>query len=400
MTTPIRVLFVAPTWELGGAEVQLLALLQRLPATVSPVVVTNPGSPLIGRLQALGVVHVSVPSLTYLLRGARWPATAARQALSFAHACGVLRRLSRALRVDVVHTWLEPAVKYGPALAAAGIRTICTFHEGLLPPYSALHRRALVTALQCHDRVIVPSRASARLLTAAGLPDARVHVLHNAVAVPADDVEGVVRARRSFAVQDDARVVLQTGRLEPQKGHTILVEALRVVRARHPRAHLVILGDATSEVARAHRDAVEALTRAHDLAGAVRWLGWRDDVAACLRAADVLVHPSLAHDTLPGVILEAMAAGCPVVASRVGGVDEMIEDGVTGLLVPPRDAGALAEALCRLFDQPHSAVQFATAARARAESGFGWPRYLSALETHYVGLAHVDLQHAFVPRQG
>jgi glycosyltransferase involved in cell wall biosynthesis len=169
-----------------------------------------------------------------------------------------------------------------------------------------------------------------------------------------------------------------TARLDAQKGLLHLVEAARAV----PAAVFLIAGEGPE------RTDLEAAARRSAVEDRVRLLGPRDDVPALLAACDVFVLPSL-FEGAPLAILEAMAAGRPVVASRIGGVDELLLDGVTGLLVPPADPAALAGAILRLIATPALRVRLADAGRERARA-FDAPamaRAVMALYDEVVGPA-------------
>jgi len=151
-----------------------------------------------------------------------------------------------------------------------------------------------------------------------------------------------------YGMEPGSQLVGVVARLEPEKGHPTLLEAWpRVLRA-VPDAYLLIVGEGS------RREALEAQARELRIAHRVVFTGRRDDVPAVTAALDVAVLPS--YREAQGLsVLEAMALSRPVVASNVGGIPEMIEDGVTGLLVPPHDAETLAGAITRLLrDHPYA----------------------------------------------
>lgn len=147
-------------------------------------------------------------------------------------------------------------------------------------------------------------------------------------------------------MEPGSQIVGVVARLEPEKGHPTLLEAWPTVLRAVPDSYLLIVGEGS------RRDALEAQARELRIAHRVVFTGRRDDVPAVTAALDVAVLPSY-REAQGLTILEAMALSRPVVASDVGGIPEMIEDGVTGLLVPPHDADALAAAIVRLLrDHP------------------------------------------------
>ena len=163
--------------------------------------------------------------------------------------------------------------------------------------------------------------------------------------------------RRSLDVADDAPVLLTVARYTPQKDHATLLDAVPAVLARHADAQLWLVGTGPLE------PAIRGQAEAMGLMEAVRHLGQRDDVPDLLAAADLFVLPSR-FEGLPLAVLEAMAAGRPVVATAVGGTDEAVVDGITGRLVPPGDSVALANAIGDVL-APGRAQRFGAAGRTR-----------------------------------
>jgi glycosyltransferase involved in cell wall biosynthesis len=159
--------------------------------------------------------------------------------------------------------------------------------------------------------------------------------------------------------------LLFVGRLAAVKGLPVLFEAVAALRARHPDLALDLVGDG------AERPALEALATRLGIAEATRFLGYRsqDEVAARLAETDLFVLPSFAEG-VPVVLMEALAARVPVVATRVAGVGELVEDGASGLTVPPGDATALAEAIDRLLADPALRARMGEAGRARVVADF------------------------------
>ncbi len=164
--------------------------------------------------------------------------------------------------------------------------------------------------------------------------------------------------------------VLFLGRLAPQKRPDLAVEAVARLRARIPGAELHLATDGPD------RDAVEALAARRSLTGAVRFLGYRDDVPELLARAGCLLVTS-DYEGAPLTVVEAMAAGVPVVATRVGGVPEAVRDGVTGFLVRPGDAGALADALARVLGDQQVAASMGEAGRRVAHERFARERMVA-----------------------
>jgi glycosyltransferase involved in cell wall biosynthesis len=205
---------------------------------------------------------------------------------------------------------------------------------------------------RCIDRYIAVSQHVAeRLRERLGLPAARIRVIPNAVPV-GRPARRDVRLRASVAGDPGRPLVLTVARLHAQKGLPYLLRAASAI----PDAVFAIAGEGEE------REALESLARSLGIAERVRFLGHRRDVAALLAACDVFVLPSL-YEGLPLSVLEAMAAGAPVVATDIGGTNEALTNDDTGVLVPPADAAALARAIQALLADRERARRLAAAAR-------------------------------------
>jgi len=178
-------------------------------------------------------------------------------------------------------------------------------------------------------------------------------------------------------------VLVVVGRLEPQKGHRILLDALPAVLRSFPRVRLVCLSDGQL------RAALERQTLKLGLTDAVRFVGYQPDIAEWLALADISILPSF-FEGLPLTVIEAMAAGRPVIASAVDGVPEVLVDGESGLLIPPGDSGALARAICRLVGDPALRQAMARAGRRRVVLEFGLERLVRETEELYLSASCRD----------
>ena len=217
--------------------------------------------------------------------------------------------------------------------------------------YNRLDRWALRRA----DVVVATCTAFADELAAAGVDRARITVLHNAVE-PTRPIE-MERARRALRL-DAEYTIVAIGRLSREKGHDLLVDACAALPAAiRERTIVVIAGDGPEQPALVRRAAASGVR--------LRLDGFHEDVRARYAAADVFVLPSRSEGS-PNVLLEAFAAGCPVVAARVGGVPEIAEDGVSACLVPGHDAHALSRGIEAVLTDPDLAARLRQGALAAA----------------------------------
>jgi sugar transferase (PEP-CTERM/EpsH1 system associated) len=280
-----------------------------------------------------------------------------------------LGRLLRRLRVDVLHTHNNsPLIYSAPVARLAGVRRhVHTRHEQNLN-WGERHKRLFRVLTRRVDWLACVSADSAALSIENGVDPARVRTILNGV-----DLE-----RFEFGGARAGGPAVIVARLRPEKDYPTLLRAVAQVVRRAPEFRLEVAGDGDEQAA------VEALAAELGLADHVRFLGLVRDVPAVLRRASLFVLSSTSEG-IPVTLLEAMARGLPVVATRVGGIPEVVADGETGLLVPPSDPAALAEALLALASDPARGEAMGRAGRERVESHFDVRRMVREYEALYAG---------------
>jgi glycosyltransferase involved in cell wall biosynthesis len=297
-------------------------------------------------------------------------------------------RLARYLRrhaIDLVHTFgFYPNVFALPAArlarTPATIASIRDTGDHLTP----LQRRVQRAACSLADVVLANSGAVGRRLVADGYDPGRIEVVYNGV-----DTGSYTAASRSGGVRQQLglapgeRVVAVLSRLSRLKGLEFFLQAAASLAPRFPGVRFLVVGDNTIDVG--YRGELAAYAARLGLAERVIFTGFRSDVPELLAATTVSVLPSLTEG-LSNALLEAMAAGVPVVATSVGGNPETVVDGVTGLLVPPRDPDALATAIARLLLDPGLAASLGQAGHRRLHSVFSLERMVSETEARYRSL--------------
>lgn len=251
--------------------------------------------------------------------------------------------------------------------------------EGSSKPMAWLHGR-LTNSRICSVMVAVSAQVREYALRREGAKDSRVVVIQNGIEAPARTAgKSRVAAREELGIPKGGLLLLTVGRLTVQKGHTVLLDAIAQISARAPQTYFAFAGDGP------RRAPLEAQAARLGITERVRFLGVRSDVAALLFASDVFVQPSL-WEGLSLALLEALFAGLPVVATRVEGVVDVVEDGVSALLVPPNDASALAVALARVFEDATLRARLAAAGQTRSEANYGIDQMCKAYESLLQGL--------------
>jgi glycosyltransferase involved in cell wall biosynthesis len=284
-----------------------------------------------------------------------------------------LRRLSRTVRereIDIVHTHGSQDTWVAAALRAAGSLPcgfVATRHNTKPVRFNAANRYLYGRAV---DHLILVSESVRErfgpFLEARLLSPEKITVAHSAYRADLfhDRVE-TASLRRELGLAGAGPIAGVLARLVEDKGHTHLFAAWERVRARHPGAVLLVAGRGPLE------GTLRAEVKERGLSDSVRFLGFRDDAAEITALLDVAILPSIGCDASSASIKEAMVMARPVVATDVGGAREIIDDGVTGVIVPPADPEALAAAILAILDDGARARAMGERARESVRSRFG-----------------------------
>lgn len=301
-----------------------------------------------------------------------------------------LRALMRRDRPDIVHTWLFTANTWGriaawlarrPCGGQARVPVIIASERAVDRWKNPFHRLADRRLAAASAAIVANCEAVKRFCVEdVGIPSKRVRVILNGMNLRSFDLafSHAIRDVIADANRGADRVRMGTvARLEPQKGIRFLIEAMELLQSSGVDAELWIVGDGPD------RPELEAMVNASpDLRDSVKFLGQRDDVPALLGQMDMFVLPSL-WEGLPNAVMEAMAARLPVVATSVDGTPELVNDGETGLLVPPKSPEALADAIAKLVADGALRQRMGQAGRRRIEQHFTEDRMIAETEALY-----------------
>jgi glycosyltransferase involved in cell wall biosynthesis len=361
----LRVLHIITRLDRGGsADNTLLSCIGQRRRGHEVVLAAGPGlteeSPLRPEAESEGVLLVRIPSLIRAVHPVK-DAAALR-------ACW---RLIRGGRFDLVHTHTSKAGILGRLAAriAGGCRIVHTPHGHVFYGYFGPWKtRLFIWAERLMARwtdaivTLTDREAQEHLALGVGHPSQFVTIF-SGIPLPGPKARAGTgpSRRRALGLPAEGALVGSVGRLDPVKGHALLIQAFAMLGARHPGARLILIGEGEK------REEYQALARKLGVAEGVRFMGWRDDVGDLLAELDLFVFPSR-NEGMGRAAVEAMAAGLAVVAARTGGLPEVVREGETGLLVPPGDAAALSAAIDRLLARPEERRAMGEAGRRLAQA--------------------------------
>lgn len=348
---PIKVAYVIGSFATGGTEHYLLRMLRHIDRErFDPYVVTLSDT---GELAS--AIHELAPVYSVQLAGKLFNGRGLRELWR-------LRRWFRANRIGVVHLLMDWATVYGSIAARIarlrGIPTVASHRMIDFPPTMSpsLIRLFIFTLRHLTDHVIPNSSAVKEVLVGHGIGHTPVSIVYNGIPDH--------RLRQYIPPPEDSTLTLCTvGGLRPEKGQRFLIEAYALLKKRGYAARLLIVGNGSEEANLRHRADELGVT------GDIEWTGYREQPMPDIERSHMCVLPSLTEG-FPNAVVEYMAGGRPVIATDVGGVREIVTTGETGLLIPPGDPTAMADAIAKLADDAELRETLGRNARVLVEAKF------------------------------
>jgi glycosyltransferase involved in cell wall biosynthesis len=375
----LRVLHVSAGAERGGLEVIFLNIVKSLDRSrFTPQVLFLTDGPFVNEVRETGIA-------THVVEAGR-----VRQILTGGRALARMTRLIREEGIDIVHTHNAKSHVYG-GLAARFARVPCLLHlQGAAKP--SFSRDGLVSFLSVAvpaRQTIACSRWVADAFTSAWGLKRDVRVVYSGVIPHAlSGANGATTVFQEFGIPDEAPLVVMATRLQRWKGVHIFIDAAARVVQEVPEARFMVVGGSLFGLEESYAEDLRRQANRLGLERSVLFTGFRSDVSRFFAASDILVHSSIEPDPFPTVILEAMACAKPVVAPDLGGPREMIEHGLTGVLIPPDDPEPLAQAILTLLADRETRVRMGRAGAERVRARFSASRMTRDIESIYLDMVN------------
>ncbi len=375
----VTVLYLNPTAKMSGAEFSLCSLIEGIDKVgFDPVLILPESGPFTDKARQMNIETLILPSLIKYGEGHRF-----HKLPKIASAIFKLRSIIKAKKACILHSNAPRAAFIGGTAARmAGILSVVHVRDIYLSPFSHPLKARLLNFLS--DLIITVSSATRDSIIAKSpaLKD-KVRVVYNGV-----DGKSLKRStsrdiRREFDLERDAPVIGCIGIIDPVKGQEILIKGSALIKESLPSLKVLIVGDTLVENQKHYREKLEILAKKLNLADTIIFTGFRDDVYDVMMGLDILVHPAIYPEPFPRILLEASALERAIVATRVGGIPELLEEGKSAILIPPSDPKALADAVLLLLADRKKARNLAANAKKNVEDNFGIDRHVEEITKIY-----------------
>ena len=383
---PIRALFIDHTAQLGGGEIALLELLPALDRElIEPVALLFSDGPLKERLQASGIPTHLLPTSKELIE-ARKDSMGGSAILRLRttwegfRTILMVRKFIRQEKFQIAHTnSLKADILGGLAARMAGVKLVWHLRDRIEPDYlpDSVVRILRLLCRVIPDYLVANSESTLETLSLHGRRPGMV--IYSGVG------NEWFEASPPPCLTSNSPHIGIVGRITEWKGQHIFLEAAGIVLKSYPEARFQIVGAALFGE-EAYEARIREMADQEPLKGRVEFLGFRKDVLAVMSGLDIVAHASITPEPFGQVVVQGMALGRPVVGTDAGGVRETMVNGETGLLVPPGDSSAMAEALCSLLADPERARQMGQCGKERAKRLFSVERAARQLEELYSDL--------------
>lgn len=372
------ILYLNQTARVSGAEMSLLSLITRLDKRFRPRLILPEEGPFFNLAREAGIEVSILPGLPQF-----GEPNQLKKLGRIIWGAFLLKKIIKQEQIKLVHC-NSPRIGYTGGLAArlASVCSIIHVRDIYLSPLTSPLKSSLFNFLA--DKIIAVSEATARSIIAAKKNLARkTLVIYNGIDLEKIDGVKAREVREELKIEKEAPLIGLAGIIHPVKGIEILIKAAPVILKEFPLTKFLIIGDVMSEREAAYLDKLKAMVKELSLEGKVFFLGYQKEVIGLLKSLDILVHPALYPEPLPRVVLEAAACRRPLVASFVGGVPEIIDDGRSGFLFPPGDIATLARSCLQLLKNQKLARQLGEAARRKIEEKFTLEKHCQQVTSLY-----------------
>ena len=377
--SPARILYVNSASFMSGAEYALLDLMTNLNRDLYQPLLLIPSQGLFSEFSQKARIPLE------FLKSIPPPGGQAHDTYrTLFYNAIVISLLVRRLRIDLIHA-NSPRTSYHSGLGArlAGIPHITHVRDYSNSPFYSSHKAAFLNVIT--DRFIVISKATKFAITRnRRIQDQKIRLIYDGLpSAPLFDISQKQQLRKEFGMDDRFPLLAVIGYISYLKGQEIVIQSMSSILTKYPDTRLLLVGEPTDADGNLYLGKLKELIQSLGLEEHVIFTGFRKDVLHIMASIDCLIHAPILPEALGRVLLEASALEIPIVASNIGGIEEIVIDGETGILVKPGHSNEIAEAVCRLLTDRDLCIRLGQAARKRVRKDFTIVSHVSQMQLVY-----------------
>ena len=381
-----NILYLNATSMMSGAEFSLLSLLEKVDKEkFNPTLLLPEEGPFFQKAKQAGIEGILLPSMIKFGEGYR-----VHKLPKFITSLYKVMKVIKQKRINIVHS-NSPRVAFlgGMAAKLSSIPSVIHVRDIHQSPFSQPLKSRLLDFLS--DMIVSVSQATKdSIAEATPSIESKIKVVYNGIDFERLDNRPIRDIRPEFGIRENTPIIGSVGLIHPVKGLEILIRSASVIKNQFPSIKVFIIGGALLEMDIKYINGLDNLVKELDLEDNVIFTGFREDVFDLIKAMDVLVHPAIYPEPFPRSLLEAAAMKKPIVATKVGGVPEILDHDVSGLLIEPSDPTSLAKAVLSLLNNKEKAENLALKARQKVEKSFSIEKHVDHIETIYVKLLGIS----------
>ncbi|MBU4268222.1 MAG: glycosyltransferase family 4 protein [Acidobacteria bacterium] len=378
----ISILYISNTAKMSGAEFSLLSLLKGINRKQFRPVLLLPEEGLFAeRARELGIELHIIPSMIRFGE-AYFLSSLPRVLKTIKQIVKIIQRQ----QIQIVHA-NSPRAAYIGGLAGrlAGVITLTHVRDIDQSPFSSLTKSRILGFLS--DKIITVSKATAdAILKVNPSLRSKTEVVYNGIDIGEIELKPKKEIRSRLGIPPAVKLIGSVGIIHPAKGQDILIRAAARIKAVFPFIKVLLIGEVFHPDDAGYKIKLEKLAAELGIIENIVFTGFRNDVFDLIQVLDIFVHPAIFQDPLPRTLLEAAAFGKTIVATKTGGIPEIIDNNISGILVAPGDVDTLAEVVISLLQNPYEAERLGLAARKKIERSFSIQQHIAAVTAIYQSL--------------
>lgn len=375
------IVYLNQTAKMSGAEQSLITLWKGLGNKFNPILLLPEDGPFRTKAWEQKIETIILPELP------KWgERNQLKKLIQIIHSAFKLKKIIQEKGAKLIHA-NSPRIGYVSGLAArlARIPSVIHVRDIYLTPFSSPLKSFLFDCLA--DRIIAVSEATKESIIAKRPSLAhKTKVIYNGINFEEIDAIKPINIREKYIINDNIALIGMVGIIHPVKGIDILIKAAPLIIKDFPQVKFFIIGDVMTPDGQFYLQELKELIAELNLEEKVIFTGYQENIIAIIKSLDILVHPALYPDSLPRAVLEAAACTRPIIASRVGGIPEIIDHNFSGLLFEPGEIKSLAQACLLLLKDRTLAKRFGNQARQKIKEKFTINKHCQQIESLYVEL--------------